>query len=80
MIPRNAIGIMQGRLSSGKEDQIQFFPVDTWREEFSIAKEAGLDCIEWVYEAETESVNPLSSEAGVAEIVDAVRSICMVDI
>ncbi|MBM4431738.1 MAG: sugar phosphate isomerase/epimerase, partial [Chloroflexi bacterium] len=48
--------------------RIQSFPVDTWREEFSRAREAGLDCIEWVYEAETETVNPLRTDEGVAEI------------
>jgi L-ribulose-5-phosphate 3-epimerase len=63
--------------------RIQSFPVDTWRDEFPRAREAGLDCIEWVYEVETEAGNPLSTEAGVAAIQDltkktgvAVWSIC----
>ena len=65
---RNPIGIMQGRLSPPIDGRIQSFPVDTWREEFSLAREAGLDCIEWIYEADTEAVNPLRTDAGVTEI------------
>ena len=62
------IGIMQGRLSPPIDGRIQSFPVDTWREEFSLAREAGLDCIEWIYEADTEAVNPLRTDDGVPEI------------
>jgi hexulose-6-phosphate isomerase len=47
---------------------IQSFPVDTWREEFPRAREAGLDCIEWIYETGTDTVNPLRTDEGVAEI------------
>ena len=64
----NPIGIMQGRLSPPVGVRIQSFPVDTWREEFSLAREARLDCIEWIYEADTEAVNPLRTDKGVAEI------------
>lgn len=79
----NPIGIMQGRLSPPIGGRIQAFPVDTWREEFSLAREAGLDCIEWIYETDTEAVNPLRADEGVAEINRltevsgvAVRSVC----
>lgn len=64
----NPIGIMQGRLSSPVGGRIQSFPVDSWREEFARAREAGLDCIEWIYEADTEAVNPLQTDQGIAEI------------
>jgi len=59
---------MQGRLSPPVGGRIQSFPVDTWRDEFPRAREAGLDCIEWVYEVDTEAGNPLATEAGVAAI------------
>lgn len=62
------IGIMQGRLSAPIGGRIQSFPVGTWREEFSLAREAGLECIEWIYEADTEAANPLRTGDGVAEI------------
>lgn len=64
----NPIGIMQGRLSPPIGGRIQSFPVDTWREEFCLAHEAGLACIEWIYEADAEAVNPLRTDEGVAEI------------
>jgi len=59
---------MQGRLSSPVGGRIQAFPVESWRDEFPGAAEAGLDCIEWVYEEETELDNPLRTEQGVYEI------------
>lgn len=64
----NPIGIMQGRLSPPVGGRIQSFPVGTWREEFEHAAEAGLDCIEWVYEAGTDTVNPLCTAEGITEI------------
>ncbi|MDD1665477.1 MAG: sugar phosphate isomerase/epimerase [Methanomicrobiales archaeon] len=77
------IGIMQGRLSPPREGRIQSFPVETWEEEFPKAREAGLDCIEWIYEKETEERNPLASDEGTARIRElagtwsvGVHSIC----
>ena len=64
----NAIGIMQGRLSPPVGGRIQSFPAETWREEFSRAREAGLAGLEWVYEAETESANPLRSARGAEQV------------
>ena len=64
----NPIGIMQGRLSQPAGGRIQSFPVRTWREEFGRAREAGLDCIEWIYETGTDADNSLRSDAGIAEI------------
>jgi len=62
------VGIMQGRLSPPIGGRIQSLPVNTWQEEFFRAREAGLDCIEWIYEAGTDAVNPLRTDEGVAEI------------
>jgi L-ribulose-5-phosphate 3-epimerase len=77
------IGIMQGRLSPPVDGLIQSFPVHTWREEFGRARDAGLACIEWIYEAGTDAANPLGTDDGIAEIrrlADAygvaVRSVC----
>jgi L-ribulose-5-phosphate 3-epimerase len=69
----NPIGIMQGRLSPPVGGRIQSFPVDSWRQEFPRAQKAGLNCIEWVYEFDTEADNPLSTEAGALEIGNLVR-------
>jgi hexulose-6-phosphate isomerase len=79
----NPIGIMQGRLLPAVNGRIQSFPKEDWRWEFALAKEAGLACIEWIYEVATEKFNPLQTDEGIAEIrtaVDssgvAVRSVC----
>jgi L-ribulose-5-phosphate 3-epimerase len=59
---------MQGRLSPPVDGHIQAFPGAAWREEFARAAAAGLSCIEWIYGAEREEENPLSSDDGVEEI------------
>lgn len=64
----NPIGIMQGRLSPQAGDRIQCFPSRTWREEFSRARDTGLDCIEWIFDVETDASNPLRTDAGIGEI------------
>lgn len=63
-----AVGIMHGRLSPPQYGSIQSFPADTWRGEFALAAEAGLACIEWIYEVRNEDRNPLRTAEGVAEI------------
>lgn len=61
---------MLGRLSHPRDNRIQAFPVDSWREEFARAREAGIDCLEWIYDEETAPANPLSVDEGIAEIRD----------
>lgn len=62
------IAIMQGRLVSPVGDRIQCFPQDHWRDEFPRAAAAGLAAIEWIFDLEDAAMNPLSSDAGIAEI------------
>lgn len=80
MIP---IGIMQGRLLPRFEGRFQAFPADGWEREFYLARDAGLQCIEWIYETYHESANPLGSAVGIGEIRELtvetgvqVRSLC----
>ena len=80
---RPAIGIMQGRLSAPTEGRIQSFPRGHWRAEFASAREAGLACIEWIYEANTDQTNPLRTDDGLREMRRlaeesgvGVRSVC----
>lgn len=80
---KNPIGIMQGRLSPPVAGKIQAFPTETWTDEFGLAREAGLHCIEWVYEKETENGNPLKDHTGIARVIElakesgiAVWSVC----
>lgn len=59
---------MQGRLSPPCGDRIQAFPVESWAAEFDAARDAGLACIEWIYESGTDGANPLGTDPGVAAI------------
>ncbi len=65
------IGTMQGRLSTPKDERIQFFPVDTWLDEFRLAAQAGFHCIEWLDDLHDAEINPLASDKG----IDQARSI-----
>lgn len=71
---RNPVGIMQGRLSPPRFDRVQAFPGKAWRDEFSRAHHAGLDCIEWVLEADTLHENPIRTRSGITEIKKVVRA------
>lgn len=62
------LGIMQGRLVAPEAGRFQCFPRQRWREEFAFAAAAGLDTIEWIYDAHGEDVNPLATEEGAAEM------------
>ena len=39
---------MQGRLSKPKNGKIQSFPINSWENEFYLAKNIGFELIEWV--------------------------------
>lgn len=60
--------MMQGRLSTPKDDRIQFFPRDDWTAEFSAAAQIGFDCIEWLYDFHDADVNPISTDGGIEEV------------
>ena len=64
----NPIGIMQGRLVPPENNSIQAFPRERWADEFPLAVEAGLACIEWIYDAHGQDVNPLENDEGIEEI------------
>lgn len=53
------LGVMQGRLSPPKGNLIQHFPSKNWKNEFKLSKELGLKSIEWVFESENYSKNPI---------------------
>ena len=62
------IGIMSGRLSSPINNRIQAFPVHNWRNEFKLAQQLGLECIEWIYEEESAAENPIMDDDGILEM------------
>ena len=83
MLQKLPIGIMQGRLLPKINERIQCFPAEQWRDEFSLAEQADLKLIEWIYEVYGEERNPLGTDEGITELKDlsarhgiAVRSLC----
>ena len=68
------IAIMQGRLGPPEDGRFQSFPRARWRDEFAAAAAAGLDAIEWIFDLYGEDVNPLATDAGVAEMAALTRS------
>lgn len=57
-------GMMQGRLTPPKGRGIQFFPVDNWEKEFYLAKDLGLNEIEFIFDFDRYEENPLWSQEG----------------
>ena len=75
-----SVAVMQGRLSPPVGGKIQSFPTATWQSEFARAAAAGLQAIEWIFDARDnplltvdgrDRIRALASETGVA-----VQSIC----
>ena len=55
----NKIGFMQGRLSPLVNNQIQSFPFKYWLNEFPLANQLGISCIEWTLDYPKLHQNPL---------------------
>jgi hexulose-6-phosphate isomerase len=66
---QSRLGIMQGRLSTPINNQIQAFPQTCWQEEFELCQALGLQCMEWIYEYNGHESNPLMSSAGIDEMM-----------
>ena len=73
MFSGSGLGIMQGRLLPALNGRLQGFPADNWREEFDLAARMNLINIEWIYEEENESLNPLVN-GRIEEIREAMDS------
>lgn len=58
------LGVMQGRLSPSSNGLIQSFPVETWEQEFYVAREMGLGFIEWTLDQFNLLENPLLTSSG----------------
>ena len=59
---------MQGRLVPKYQGRYQAFPVGMWKDEFNIAKECGLDLIEFILDFNDAEENPLLKLGGIKEI------------
>jgi L-ribulose-5-phosphate 3-epimerase len=65
---KNLIGTMQGRLLPKYQGRYQAHPIGYWQKEFLIAKEIGLDCIEFILDFSGVEHNPLVRDEGIYEI------------
>jgi len=63
------IGVMQGRLVPKFLGRYQAHPINYWKDEFAIAKDSGLDCIEFILDYSDAHLNPLLKKYGVDEIL-----------
>ena len=64
----NLLGVMQGRLLPKYNGRYQAHPVNYWQEEFKIASNLGLDCIEFILDFNEANENPLLTKDGIDEI------------
>lgn len=78
-----SLGIMQGRLVPKYKGRYQAHPVNYWKDEFYIAKDLGLNYIEFIVDFEDADLNPLLTNTGINEIKQiikqtnvGVRSVC----
>ena len=62
------IGVMEGRLLPKYQGRYQAHPVGYWQDEFSVAKELGLDCIEFILDYNDAEQNPLLKGGGIDEL------------
>ncbi len=79
----NLLGVIQGRLLPKYSGRYQAHPVGYWQDEFPIAKQLDLDCIEFILDYNDAEINPLLRDGGVEEILSvcentgvSVRTVC----
>ena len=65
---------MQGRLLPKYQGNYQAHPVGNWQQEFKIANQLGLDCIEFIFDYHESEKNPLLNSDGLKEIRKIVQS------
>ena len=62
---RNALGVMQGRLlDPSNRNDLDWFPINNWEDEFPLAQRLGLLTIELVFDRKKDERNPLYSYEG----------------
>ena len=64
---------MQGRLLPKYRGRYQAFPIGYWEDEFPLAKELGLDLIEFIFDFNQAEANPLLSTEGIQKIKALVK-------
>ena len=69
MSRHNLLGAMEGRLLPKYQGRFQAHPVGYWQEEFSIAADLDLDCIEFILDFNNYEINPLLRPDGPEELL-----------
>lgn len=64
----NHLGVMQGRLLPKYQGRYQAHPIGYWQDEFPLAADMGLDCIEFILDYNQVEENPLFSHSGRQQI------------
>jgi L-ribulose-5-phosphate 3-epimerase len=59
---------MQGRLLPKYQGRYQAHPIGNWQNEFILARDLGLDCIEFILDLNDARGNPLLKDGGIDEI------------
>ena len=62
------LGVMQGRLLPQYKGRYQSHPLGYWQDEFNLAANLGLDCIEFILDFENAAHNPLLTQEGRKQI------------
>tara|TARA_B100000686_G_C16641269_1_gene890266 strand:- start:211 stop:1041 length:831 start_codon:yes stop_codon:yes gene_type:complete len=70
---KNPLGVMQGRLLHKYQGRYQAHPVGYWQDEFPLAAEVGLNCIEFILDYNQVEENPLFSDSGRQQILKLSR-------
>ncbi len=70
---KNDFGVMQGRLLPKYQGRYQAHPLGYWQEEFLVASELGLDCIEFILDFNDAEKNPLLAKDGDLKIANVVN-------
>jgi len=66
-------GMVQGRLTQSPPGCLQWFPQESWQQEFDTAKDIGVDYIELIAEVQNNTENPIWTDDGIKEIKQLVK-------
>ena len=70
-LKKNKYGIVQGRLSKTPNNELQWFPQKSWKQEFVHASNININFIELLVEREFNKQNPFWTKKGRQEICEA---------
>ena len=66
-------GMVQGRLTQSPPGCLQWFPQESWQQEFDTAKDIGVDYIELIAEVQNNTENPIWTDDGIKVIKQLVK-------